>query len=468
MQNIYSLKERKKVSMGNIGMEPRKEPKRGRSTGAERRRRAVNAWNGFSRGVDAVACAVVCAIRAMGRGAVWTAKALAAACRRGLAQVKTLKPTVQALCIALCAVLVCGLALSVRPAVRLATVKNVTLSDDAMTVQVKTHARTVAELLTEYDITLGEGDVVYPTLSDPVHKGDEILVRRAISVRVTADGETRQVSILNGTVSKALYLAGVEVDANDIVQPGKLESVSAGMEIVVNRVTISQESEKQRIPYHVTYQDDDDLYLGKEKMVKQGTEGVKEVTYRVVTVDGVETERSVSSEAVLEAAQNRIVAKGTKPTPTPTPKPTPKPTATPKKTTAATKTATPSKTTKATATAKPKTTPDPNKKNASDVTDNTITVDGKTYTYSKTLTVMITAYTHTGRKTSTGVWPKVGTVAVDKSVIPYGTKLYIPGYGFGVAQDTGVSGNHIDVFFDTEAECTKFGRKRDRTIYILD
>lgn len=96
------------------------------------------------------------------------------------------------------------------------------------------------------------------------------------------------------------------------------------------------------------------------------------------------------------------------------------------------------------------------------------TVDGKTYTYSKTLTVMITAYTHTGRKTSTGVWPKVGTVAVDKSVIPYGTKLYIPGYGFGVAQDTGVSGNHIDVFFDTEAECTKFGRKRDRTIYILD
>ena len=193
-----------------------------------------------------------------------------------------------------------------------------------------------------------------------------------------------------------------------------------------------------------------------------------DVTGGSVTVDGVETERSVSSEAVLEAAQNRIVAKGTKPTPTPTPKPTPKPTAAPKKTTTATKTARPSKTTKATATAKPKTTPDPNKKNASDVTDNTITVDGKTYTYSKTLTVMITAYTHTGRKTSTGVWPKVGTVAVDKSVIPYGTKLYIPGYGFGVAQDTGVSGNHIDVFFDTEAECTKFGRKRDRTIYILD
>lgn len=75
------------------------------------------------------------------------------------------------------------------------------------------------------------------------------------------------------------------------------------------------------------------------------------------------------------------------------------------------------------------------------MTDNTITVNGETYTYSRTLSVMITAYTHTGRKTSTGVWPEVGTVAVDPDVIPYGTRLYIPGYGFGVAQDTGVSGN---------------------------
>ena len=102
------------------------------------------------------------------------------------------------------------------------------------------------------------------------------------------------------------------------------------------------------------------------------------------------------------------------------------------------------------------------------MTDNTITVNGETYTYSRTLSVMITAYTHTGRKTSTGVWPEVGTVAVDPDVIPYGTRLYIPGYGFGVAQDTGVSGNHIDVFFDTEAECISYGRKRDRTIYILE
>ena len=318
----------------------------------------------------------------------------------------------------------------------------------------------------EYNIVLGEGDVVYPELADPVRGGGEVLVRRAVSVSVSADGQTHRVSLLNGTVGKALYLAGVKVDADDIVTPALTESVTSGMEITVNRVDITTEVEQRRLKYRITYQDDDDLYIGTEEMVKQGSEGVKEVTLRVVTVDGVETERTVVSEEVIEPAQNRIVAQGTRPTPTPTPKPTPKPTATPKKSASPTKTAT--KTASPNKTATTKSTPDPNKKQASDVTDNTITVDGKTYTYSKTLTVMITAYTHTGRKTSTGVWPSIGTVAVDKSVIPYGTKMYIPGYGFGVAQDTGVSGNHIDVFFDTEAECRQFGRKRDRTIYILD
>lgn len=199
------------------------------------------------------------------------------------------------------------------------------------------------------------------------------------------------------------------------------------------------------------------MYIGTEEKIKRGTEGVKEVTLRVVTVDGQETERTVVGEEIIEPAVNEIIAKGTKPTPTPKPKPT----ATPKKTASATKKPTSTKT------SKPKNTPDPDKKQASDVTSNTITVDGKTYTYSKTMSVMITAYTHTGRKTSTGVWPDIGTVAVDPKVIPYGTKMYIPGYGFGTAQDTGVKGEHIDVFFDTENECIQFGRKRDRTIYIL-
>jgi len=95
----------------------------------------------------------------------------------------------------------------------------------------------------------------------------------------------------------------------------------------------------------------------------------------------------------------------------------------------------------------------------------------------ETLTVDITAYTHTGRRTATGTRPKLGTVAVNPSVIPYGTKLYIPGYGYATAEDTGAFRNYtesdgspkmqVDIFLDTERECNRWGRKRNKTIYIL-
>lgn len=74
-----------------------------------------------------------------------------------------------------------------------------------------------------------------------------------------------------------------------------------------------------------------------------------------------------------------------------------------------------------------------------------------------------TAYSYSaGNKTATGVYPKRGIVAVDPKVIPLGTKLYIEGYGYAVAADTGgvIKGKIIDVFLPTEKECYKWGRKK--------
>ncbi|MBU7007754.1 3D domain-containing protein [Phosphitispora fastidiosa] len=72
-----------------------------------------------------------------------------------------------------------------------------------------------------------------------------------------------------------------------------------------------------------------------------------------------------------------------------------------------------------------------------------------------------TAYTHTGYRTATGIKPRRGVVAVDPRVIPMGTKLYIEGYGYGIASDTGgaIKGRKIDVFFETRAEALKWGRR---------
>ncbi|NYE57114.1 3D domain-containing protein [Carboxydothermus ferrireducens] len=88
----------------------------------------------------------------------------------------------------------------------------------------------------------------------------------------------------------------------------------------------------------------------------------------------------------------------------------------------------------------------------------------------RTAEFLVTAYTHTGNKTCSGTWPKYGTVAVDPEVVPLGTKLYIPGYGYGVAEDTGgkIKGNQLDVFFPNREDAVNWGVRRLEVRIFLD
>ena len=102
--------------------------------------------------------------------------------------------------------------------------------------------------------------------------------------------------------------------------------------------------------------------------------------------------------------------------------------------------------------------------------------NGQTVTFSSKRTMRGTAYTtggSVGTRTASGTTVHVGVVAVDRSVLPLGTKVYVVSndgmyvYGFAVAEDTGVRGNTIDLYMDTNRECIQFG-VRECTVYILD
>ena len=80
----------------------------------------------------------------------------------------------------------------------------------------------------------------------------------------------------------------------------------------------------------------------------------------------------------------------------------------------------------------------------------------------QTMIFEATAYCYTGNRTYTGTWPSRGTVAVDPAVIPLGTRLWIEGYGEGVAEDTGgvIRGHKIDLYMESEDECWAWGRRQ--------
>jgi 3D (Asp-Asp-Asp) domain-containing protein len=62
-----------------------------------------------------------------------------------------------------------------------------------------------------------------------------------------------------------------------------------------------------------------------------------------------------------------------------------------------------------------------------------------------------------------------GVAAVDDRVIPMGTRMYVPGYGFAVAADRGsaIKGMRIDLCYNTYAEAKQFGRRKVK-VYLLD
>lgn len=104
--------------------------------------------------------------------------------------------------------------------------------------------------------------------------------------------------------------------------------------------------------------------------------------------------------------------------------------------------------------------------------------ENKNFSYKKVLTMTSTAYSSDGKDPLTpghitalgqDLWKNPNAVAVDTSVIPLGTRLYVEGYGYTIASDTGsfVKGNVIDLHFKTTKECHAWGKKLVK-VYILD
>ncbi len=64
--------------------------------------------------------------------------------------------------------------------------------------------------------------------------------------------------------------------------------------------------------------------------------------------------------------------------------------------------------------------------------------------------------------TASGTRARVGTIAADTSRYPFGTIIYVPGYGYGKVEDIGggIKGNHIDLFFRTHKQAMQWGKKK--------
>ena len=232
-------------------------------------------------------------------------------------------------------------------------------------------------------------------------------------IRLHHFGLTKEFTTHQATVAGVLEDAKINMDGRTVYPPPETE-ITDGMVIHVLARKSFLSREEVEVPFGTQFIDDPELAFGDKKVEKEGVKGKDLVIFENITRAGHEQKIELDRKRVTEPV-NAVVRQG--------------------------------------------------------VAQSILTPNGYVK-YKKVLYGEATAYTWGGGAsghTSVGLYPKRGIVAVDPRVIPYYTKLYIPGYGMAIAGDTGgaIVGTRIDLFMDSLHECYQWGR-RDVEIYILE
>lgn len=235
------------------------------------------------------------------------------------------------------------------------------------------------------------------------------LHRKNVTLRIGDRAE--KLNTYARTVGELLAAAGVTLGPLDRVEPDPAAPVTAGLRIRVQRVVIRQETREITVPFTTLDLWDPSLAGGTARLLHTGVPGLARQVWRVVYTDGAVTAATLLGETILTAPQPAILA----------------------------------------------------------VSGGTVTSRGGTPNlFARAMVVTATAYAPTGALTATGTVPQLGTIAVDPRIIPLGSRLYVQGYGYGTALDTGgaIKGARVDLFFNTTREADDWGVRRVQ-VYIL-
>ena len=130
-------------------------------------------------------------------------------------------------------------------------------------------------------------------------------------VEIVADGQTRQASVPAGSsVSDALDAAGLEMGPLDRVAPPAYTILTDGTQIVVKRVAERFEVETRVLPFERQTLRSESLPLGETRLLQPGSNGLEEVTVRIVQEEGIEISRQTVKSVIVQEPVPEIVMVG--------------------------------------------------------------------------------------------------------------------------------------------------------------
>jgi uncharacterized protein YabE (DUF348 family) len=300
--------------------------------------------------------------------------------------------------------------------------KTITVVIDGNPKKIHTYKNTVREALDANKISFGLKDRIEPELNTKISDKATIYIKRAVKVSIEVDGKELSMMSSEDTIEDLLRTENIALNTQDKIKPDRNTALSSNIKVDVIRVETKTFTDTLAVDFKTVVNNNSSLPNTSRKTVQDGKQGVKTIITDVVYENGQEVTRTTISEKVTTQPTDKIVVQGTYPL-------------------------------------------------------MPISRGGDPMPYSKVINARATAYyavrgvgkTYTASGRLAVRKPDgYSTIAVDPSVIPFGTQLFIEGYGFAIAADsgTGIKGDTIDVYFDTYKEACNWAVKNVK-VYIL-
>lgn len=284
----------------------------------------------------------------------------------------------------------------------------VTIVDQGQRQTLEISGHTVEDALNDAGITLLPTDQVRPSAGTGVTQNMEILVDRAIPVKILVDGQIIETHSPHTTVMPILASAGVSLTGQDYTFPAGDVEIFPGDTLQVIRVTEELAFEDEVVPYESQLVPSDQFEIDTRGLVQSGEPGLLRKQFRVRFEDGIEVSRQFETEWIEIEPVPELIGYGTK------------------------------------------------------IIVRTIDTPQGALEYYRKVEMRVTSYmAQTSGKpkdhpaygiTASGEIAGYGVVAVDPKVVPFRSNVYVPGYGSGFVGDTGggVKGRWIDLGYEDD------------------
>ncbi len=143
-------------------------------------------------------------------------------------------------------------------------------------------------------------------------EGLEVAVSTPKKIKLKVGGEATQVTTTAPTVADLLTEQDLSVDSNDRLTPEATAPIEADTTVVLDRVKIKESTKTEKVAYKTVKKSDSKLWKGESKTLTAGVNGKAVRTYKTTIVNGKVAEKVVTKEVIKQKAKNEVVAVGTK------------------------------------------------------------------------------------------------------------------------------------------------------------